>query len=649
MTADKPKLLIVDDEPGNHRVYERILEPLNIEIVRAMSGLEALEVAHLHDFFLILMDVQMPEMDGFETASLILEHPKTKHIPVIFLTAIAKDERFVFEGYSSGAVDYMIKPINDIVLKSKVEVFLRLFKKTKNIKRLNKTLEKERKRADEANRAKSEFLANMSHEIRTPMNGILATIDLLEEHITTEQTAEYLRTIRESSESLLRIINDVLDISKIESGKLELENIPFDIRRLFKDTTNLMFASATKKGLDNYLEMAEDIPEVVKGDPLRLRQVLLNLLSNALKFTEEGYIKVSVRKTDETGEAVNLEIRVEDTGIGIKEDKKQQLFEKFMQADMTVSRKFGGTGLGLAIIKNIVTLMDGEVRVESDYGNGTEFIIILSLEKTSEEEAREILEKSRQDKITGKIPANLKVLLAEDNRINQKVGKKLFSRFGWRCSVAANGKEAVKMALKEDYDIIFMDVMMPEMDGLNAARRIKNHKVTSIIALSASTLDADIKKCYNAGMDGFVAKPIKRNELLRETIKQLPEDKLEAPSKVDRGLIEENCLDMDTVLNSIAPIFVEDMKEKREKLLEAVETGDHYTVQNIAHSIKSSSIYVGAQELSELAKKLEFAAERKEPLELLRELLDKMLNESVEVLEYLIELIDRFSQRNDQK
>jgi signal transduction histidine kinase len=469
------------------------------------------------------MDVQMPEMNGFEAATFILSHPKTKHIPIIFLTAIAKDDDFIFEGYTSGAVDYMVKPINNIILKNKVDVFLKLHQNSKNVKRLNVTLEKERRKAEAANNAKSEFLANMSHEIRTPMNGILATIDLLEDLLNTVKSKEYLRIIRESSESLLMIIDDILDISKVESGKMDLENIPFDIHQLVSDVTTLTFVGAEQKGLEHFLEIGETVPKIVKGDPLRFRQILLNLLSNALKFTDEGYLKVALNKTGERTDKILLETTVQDTGIGMKDTNREGLFEKFTQQDLSVTRQFGGTGLGLAIVKNITTLMGGAVDVESEYGKGTTFKIEIPFEKASEQEIREFVDKKGDLEQEENSPElKLTVLMAEDDKINQLVGKATCESLGWTCDIAKNGMEAIEMARQNTYDVIFMDIQMPIMDGLSAAKKIKSFLETPVIALTATYADSGRKMSFDAGMDGFLTKPIKKHTLLKETLRFFP-------------------------------------------------------------------------------------------------------------------------------
>src|SRR6056297_157740 len=415
---------------------------------------------------------------------------------------------------------------------------------------------------------------------------------------------------------------------------MELEKIPFDIKRLFKDITGLMFASATQKGLESYLQIDEEVPTILKGDPLRFRQVLLNLLSNALKFTEKGFIKVSLDKTDETSDEVTLEIRVEDTGIGIKKDKEQALFQKFTQADMTVSRKYGGTGLGLAIIKNIITLMGGKVTLNSEYGKGTEFVIKVPFDKAEDSEVENIMEKEKQTKRPVQVPVNLKILMAEDDRINQRVAKEIISKFGWKCTIANNGKEAVQMALNEDYDIIFMDIMMPEMDGITAGKEIKKSKDTPIIALSAGTLDEEVQKCLEAGMNGFVSKPINKNQLLRETLKHIPESKLEFHTKIDSGIIEKNNLGIDFVRNSIFPVFEDDINEKKAELLLAVENSDYKTIERVAHCIKSSSLYIGASNLSQIAKELEMAANKNHSIDQLQILMEKMLTETDEIMAY---------------
>lgn len=384
MKEEKFNILIVDDKPENLLTLESILESQELNIVKATSGNEALALTWEHDFSLVLMDVQMPGMDGFETAEIMRSREKTKTIPLIFVTAINKERRHIFRGYDTGAVDYLYKPLDLEVLRIKIRAFLEFFKSQEALKRTSRQLEqtvveleKARLAAEEATKAKSNFLASMSHEIRTPMNGIIGMAELLLLDKLSQNQKDKVLAIKESGESLLDIINDILDISKIEAEKVELDQIPFDIHDICSKISKMLAVKAYQKGLDLVFEIDPKIPELI-GDPIRIRQILINLIGNSIKFTHLGYIELAINFT-QANDTILLQMAVTDTGIGIPSDKIDSLFERYNQADAAINRKYGGTGLGLAICQKLVNLMNGSINVESIVDAGSCFSINLPL------------------------------------------------------------------------------------------------------------------------------------------------------------------------------------------------------------------------------------------------------------------------------
>ena len=626
-------ILIVDDREENIIALEALLARSDIKIFSTTSPNDALKIAWDNNIAIALVDVQMPEIDGFELVEMLKKNPRTKDILVIFVTAISKESKYAIKGLNTGAVDYLYKPLDPYVTSAKVDSFIQLARHQADMLLKNQELEnfavvvrnsadiicaidaqsmriqsinpavekilghkpseligksiidsviesertafrkklgeiikdnlrfavfefqfetfdknviwaecrasyqnktifinisdvspqrsyleqllKSKEAAEYGKKVKEIFLANMSHELRTPVNGILGLTQMLRSTPVNDQQVSMLDLLETSSQSLLGVINDILDISKIESGKFNIVRSPNNITELVESAYKLLKFKDDEKLIDLLLEIDPNVPEYVNVDSLRLNQILMNLLSNAIKFTDRGFVKLKLSVLQQHNDKVKLKFTVEDTGIGIASDKMTKIFDSFEQAEEDTTSKYGGTGLGLTIVKKLVELKGGELTFSSQIGKGSVFNFINWFT---------IVHKPKQEKTIKPNGAaldsfqNISVLVAEDNLVNQFIISKILNGWNVNVEMVDNGRKVIDKLRQKHYDLILMDTHMPEMNGYQTAKNIRldfdePQRSIPIISLSAAALNHEQEEAISAGMNDVLSKPFQAHEL----------------------------------------------------------------------------------------------------------------------------------------
>ncbi len=552
--ASRANVLVVDDELHSLIALQHLLSGPDRNVVPARSGEEALRHILKTDFAIILLDVRMPGMDGFETAALIRQMRRCRHTPIIFLTAAVEDAQAMSRGYEIGAADFILKPVDSAVLQSKVSVFVDLYNKSADLttqidrrkeaerelyranedletkirertasliaandllqkeiarrERIEVDLHKAKQAAEAANLAKSQFLANMSHEIRTPMNAIIGMTELALETTLSAEQREYLGLVRDSGESLLKVINEILDFSKIEAGRLEVETVPLSLRESLGDTMKALALQAHRKGLELAYDVAPDVPDAVLGDPVRLRQIVVNLVDNAIKFTERGEVVMRVRAEPAEAGSVTCHFTVRDTGVGIAPEKQGAIFAPFLQADTSTTRIFGGTGLGLTISARLVQMLHGRISVESEPGVGSTFHFSMRFGLPAAMPAAEPVADFN----------GVRVLVVDDHTATRDFLVGMMREWNVEAREAAGADEAAQAVAAahragRGFHLVLIDDSLPGTDAPALAARLRQFAAPAIVMLATALRRDENGVRAKPGEFSCLTKPVKQSEL----------------------------------------------------------------------------------------------------------------------------------------
>lgn len=615
---ERYSILVVDDMATNRMLVRTALNNSKYKILEAKDGEEALQLLNDHTVDVVLLDVNMPGMNGFEVCKRIRRTEQMKLLPVIMLTS-EEDTDSIVNGINSGATDYLTKPFHPNELMARLAA-------AAERSRLSGELVIARRAAESANQSKSSFLATMSHEIRTPMNVIIGLSHLCLQTKLDKTQSNYLEKINHAAKSLLDIINDVLDFSRIEAGKLELTKEDFDIRACLARVDSLMGYLARDKGLNFNIDISDEVPCFLHGDAVRLGQVLINLAGNAVKFTEKGSVTITIVASALQHDSVELQFSVRDTGIGLNLQQIDRLFESYNQADNFTYRKYGGSGLGLVISQQLVELMQGRIWVESELGHGSTFHFTACLGRGNQIEENIV----QQDELEA-AQVRMKdahILIVEDNPFNQLVTQDLLGLVGAVTVIVSNGQEALERLATEKFDLVLMDTQMPVMDGFEATRRIRETTGLAeqrIIAMTGNVTTEDRNQCLAVGMDDFIPKPIDPNQMYLILAKWLVDKSGIQGNKIKGAVENTELLSVESLPVDMAVLyqmfhnntvlvrkfgfkFIEVANDTLAEMKTAQAKKDLPALGRLGHKLKSSAKTIGALSFADLCAELEKAS-----------------------------------------